>query len=305
MAEPGAKESLSRDQVRRVLSVSERQLRSWERQGLVPRAESYALADVIALRTLVELRAHGVAPVRIRTAIDALRRMLGGAENPLTQLKVFLDGRRIGVQFAGRKMEPITGQLLLDFDAAEIRQLLSFPSARSAGERRDAAQRRAEAERWFQRGLDLEAASAPPEEVMEAYQHAVELDEHSTGALVNLGTLHFNALDWSKAEECYRKALEADPNYALAHFNLGNLFDEQGQRAKALAHYQAALHIHADYSDAHYNLALLYQTGGEVMKAVRHWKAYLKLDPASSWAVIARRELDKLREALIGGRGMR
>jgi hypothetical protein len=35
------------------------------------------------------------------------------------------------------------------------------------------------------------------------------------------------------------------------------------------------------------------------MSAVRHWKAYLKLDPGDSWAVIARRELDKLRRALL------
>jgi hypothetical protein len=32
---------------------------------------------------------------------------------------------------------------------------------------------------------------------------------------------------------------------------------------------------------------------------VRHWKAYLKLDAASSWAAIARRELDKLRRATV------
>ena len=35
------------------------------------------------------------------------------------------------------------------------------------------------------------------------------------------------------------------------------------------------------------------------MSAVRHWKTYLKLEPGGSWAVIARRELDKLRRALL------
>ena len=41
------------------------------------------------------------------------------------------------------------------------------------------------------------------------------------------------------------------------------------------------------------------------MKAVRHWKAYLKIDGASSWAHIARRELQKLCRAAIvpGSRG--
>jgi hypothetical protein len=35
------------------------------------------------------------------------------------------------------------------------------------------------------------------------------------------------------------------------------------------------------------------------MKAVRHWQAYLKLDPNSSWAAIARRELEKIKSATI------
>jgi hypothetical protein len=35
------------------------------------------------------------------------------------------------------------------------------------------------------------------------------------------------------------------------------------------------------------------------LKAVRHWKLYLKLDPNSTWATIARRELGKLKESTI------
>jgi len=35
------------------------------------------------------------------------------------------------------------------------------------------------------------------------------------------------------------------------------------------------------------------------MRAVRHWKAYLKLDPDSPWAAIARQELDKLRRVTL------
>ena len=35
------------------------------------------------------------------------------------------------------------------------------------------------------------------------------------------------------------------------------------------------------------------------MTAVRHWTEYLKLDPASHWSSIARRELAKLRAAAL------
>ena len=68
---------------------------------------------------------------------------------------------------------------------------------------------------------------------------------------------------------------------------------------KAVEHYQAALRIAPNYADAHYNLALLYQGSNQPMRAVRHWTSYLKLDPASHWANIARRELAKLREAAV------
>ncbi|MDX2151263.1 MAG: tetratricopeptide repeat protein [Bryobacteraceae bacterium] len=295
MATSPPKQSFSREEVRRALDVSERQLRTWERQGLIDSSETFAFKDLVALRALSSLWRSKVPRPRIREAIAAVRSKLGEVVNPLTDLRVFADGKRIGVQVAGRKMEPITGQLLFDFDAAELKRLLSFPKAQPGKERH----RKHEAERWFQRGLDLEQSGADTEEVVAAYKHAIENDPHSAGALVNLGTVHFNSRAFKEAEGCYKRALEVDPNYPLAHFNLGNLYDEKGDRRRALAHYLAALELNPQYADAHYNIALLYQMSGQTLRAVRHWRVYLKLDPSSSWAVIARRELDKLRAATI------
>ena len=116
--------------------------------------------------------------------------------------------------------------------------------------------------------------------------------------------MHYNRRDWAEAERCYRRALEVEPGYALAYFNLGNLCDERGDAEGAQTCYEKALTLNASYADAHYNLALLCQREGLVMKAVRHWKAYLKLDPSSSWAAIARQELEKLcQAALVRGGG--
>jgi tetratricopeptide (TPR) repeat protein len=77
------------------------------------------------------------------------------------------------------------------------------------------------------------------------------------------------------------------------------LHDEKGERDQAREHYERALAINPSYPDAHYNLGLLYQNTGQPMKAVHHWKAYLKLDPTSNWATIARRELERLKDAAI------
>jgi len=283
----------------RRLGVSDRQLRSWEKQNFVSSTGSFTFSDILALRTLMGLRENKIPTAQIRKAIDAIRTRLRAINNPLTELKIYSQGKKIQVQFEGQKMEPISGQLLLDFDQAEIVKLLSFPGKTSPETPGVKQKSRREAEHWFEKGLELEQSGAPIDQVVDAYQKAADIDPASAGALVNLGTVYFNALDLREAERHYRRALEVDPEYALAHFNLGNLFDERGDRSVALSHYQAALRIHPNYADAHYNVALLYQSTGQALKAVRHWKQYLKLDPNSSWAAIARRELAKLKESTI------
>jgi len=301
-----ASEAYSRTEVRRLLALSERQLRSWEKEKFIPVCGTFTFSDLLALKTLVALRRGKVATSQIRLALTSLRIKMREVANPLTELKLYSDGRRIQVQIAGQRMEPITGQLLLNFDQAELSRLLSFPR-KDADEKTNAAKassRRAEAERWFEKGLELEQRGAPLEEVIKAYQQALVIDPTSAGALVNLGTIYFNARAWRDAERYYADALKVDPEYALAHFNLGNLFDETGDRPRALEHYRAALRANTAYSDAHYNIALLYQSIGQPLNAVRHWKAYLKLDPGSTWAAIARRELAKLRDsAIVPGSG--
>jgi tetratricopeptide (TPR) repeat protein len=194
-------------------------------------------------------------------------------------------------------MEPLSGQLLLDFDQQELDRLVKFPGSRAAP--RSAAARAREAEQWFEKGLELERAGAPFDQILEAYLKAVTLDPTSAGAMVNLGTLFFHRRMWAQAELWYRRALEVEPNYALAYYNLGNLYDELDDRPAAIAHYEQAIRLDPNYADAHYNLALLYQLSGRALEAVRHWQIYLRLDPVSPWAAIARRELEKLRQASI------
>jgi tetratricopeptide (TPR) repeat protein len=288
------KQAYARDEVRRLLSISERQLRSWEKQNVISSRTTFTFPDILALRTLIGLR-KSVPTGQIRKALEALRKTLSHVEDPLSELKIYSHGRKIRVQFGGHRMEPISGQLLFDFDETEIKKLLAFPDQNAPSGR----QARREAEHWFERGLELEQSGAPMEEVIEAYRKASDIDPTSAGALVNLGTVHFNARDWNQAERNYRRAIEVDPEYALAHFNLGNLYDERGDRAEALTHYLAALQIQPGYADAHYNVALLYQSISQPLKAVRHWKLYLKYDPSSSWAAIARRELEKLKASLV------
>ena len=287
------KEEYSRADVRRKFDLSERQLRSWERQALIPEAEQYTFSDLIALQTLIKLRENRIRPKQIGKALESLRQKLDWIKQPLSELRIVSDGRRIAVHVAGQKMEAISGQILFDFEAAGLGGLKNFP------ERKRTVNRLREAEAWFQRGLELEETGAPVEQAVEAYQKVLELNGEAAGALVNLGTIYYRLRTFAEAERYYRAAIEADPSYALAQFNLGNLYDEQGKLKEAWEHYRAALKLNPQYADAHFNLALLSERTGDPLRAVHHWKTYLKLDASGQWAEIARRQLERLRQATV------
>jgi tetratricopeptide (TPR) repeat protein len=287
------KEEYSRADVRRKFGVTERQLKSWERQDFIPAATTYAFSDLIAIQTLLKLRENNIQAREIGRALASLRQKLTWVKHPLSELRVVSDGRKITVHLAGHKMEAVSGQILFDFEAAALGGVTAFP------QRKKSATRMRESEAWFQKGLELEETGAPVDEAIDAYRKVLELNPGAAGALVNLGTIFYRQRKFADAEKYYREAIEVDATYPLAQFNLGNLYDEQGRIKEAFDHYRTALSLNPNYADAHFNLALLCERTGDALKAVHHWKAYLKLDNSGQWAEIARRQLERLRQAVI------
>ncbi len=280
-----------------MLNVSERQLRAWEKQGFVEPAAMFGFSDLLALKTLKKLREFDITPRQIQQAIASLKLHLKDVDQPLAQLRITAEGRRIAVHFSGNKMEPISGQLLFDFDANEIEKLRAFPMKEKSAAATSAV-REQEAESWFQRGLTLEETGAPVGEAVAAYRKAIKANPQAPGALVNLGTIAFRMRRLKEAEAYYERALAADPDYALAHFNLGNLHDEQGNAENARRYYLNAIRLNPRYADAYFNLALLCERNGDILQAIGYWQNYLKLDSTSSWAGAARKQLEKLKKTV-------
>ena len=298
MSEAGG--AYTRKEVCRLLKLENRQLRSWERQQLIPELAQYTFSDLLTLKRLARLRTEHAHPRQVRQALHSLRDYLKHAPHANEDVQVYKDGRRVRIQIGKQKLEAGSGQLLFDFAEEELNKILQLPAvSKSSATIAERLKNKLEADRWFERGLELEQTGAPYEHIIEAYKKASELDPRSAGARVNLGTVFFNGHAWADAEEQYKAALAIDPDYALSHFNLGNLYDERGDSAEALYHYAEAIRIHPIYADAHYNLALLNQSLGDVMSALKHWRAYLKLDARSTWSQIARRELAKLESATV------
>lgn len=284
-----------------MLDLSERQLRSWEKQGFVKPCATFGFSDLLALKTLRKLKEVDISPRQIQLTIASLRKHLQHIDHPLAELRITAEGKRITVHISGNRMEPISGQLLLDFDAKEIEKLRAFPAStpqmeKTAQAKKEEAERQAEV--WFQKGLTLEEAGAPANDALQAYRKAIELNPDASGALVNLGTIHFRMKKLKEAEAFYTRALQADPDYPLAHFNLGNLHDEQGRTEEARKFYLSAIALNPRYADAYFNLALLCERNEEVLRAIGYWNQYLKLDPGSSWARAARKQLDRLKKTV-------
>src|SRR5580658_390126 len=285
-----------------MVSVTERQLRAWEKQGLVKSGETFGFSDLLALKTLKKLRELHIAPARIQLAVTSLKSKLENIDYPLAQLRITAEGRRITVHIAGNRMEPISGQLLFDFDSNEIEKLRAFPvktnTAKTDASPAGSSGQEQLSEHWFQRGLALEESGAPVEEAEAAYRRAIEANPSAPGALVNLGTIAFRMRKMKEAAAYYARALEADPDYPLAHFNLGNLYDEQGLLSDARKRYLEAVRLNPRYADAYFNLALLCERNGDLLQAIGYWNTYLKLDSTSSWASAARKQLDRLKKSL-------
>jgi tetratricopeptide (TPR) repeat protein len=287
------KEGYSRADVRRQFGLSERQLRSWEERKLIAATKAYSFADLIAIQTILKLRENHIQPRAIGKALESLREKLNWVKQPLSELRILSDGRKITVVVAGQKMEALTGQTLFDFEASEAGGLRSFP------EHKRPANLIRESENWFQRGLELEETGAPVEMAIEAYERVLQLNPSAAGALVNLGTIFYRQRKFAEAEKYYRQAISVDATYPLAQFNLGNLYDELGRTREAFEHYRQALTLNPKYADAHFNLALLCERSGDNLRAVHHWRSYLKLDNTGEWAEIARRQLERLRQATL------
>ena len=299
MGLPAADSGYSRSQVRRILKIRENRLRSWERHGLCEERGEFGFSDLVALRTLLKLRQDRIPPRRIKDSLSALRKSLPGVEQPLTELKIVANGRRLEVDLPGARMEAITGQLLLDFETSSA---APTPKTVTHATGHNGFEKLQQAERWFRQGLEIEEQGVDDEGAMNAYERALELNPDAAGAWVNIGTLRYRRGDLAEAERCYREALRTSPHYPLAHFNLGNISEETSRLDEAIECYELALRLQPNYADAHYNLALVYERQREPMRAAKHWREYLQLDSSSPWSRIARQQLDTLLQVMPGGR---
>ena len=296
--------------VARILKVSPRRLRYWQKTQLVDSLsldalpDGYAFRDLVCLRTILSLLDKGIPLQRIRRNLEMLRDRVPEMDDPIFALRLWDEhSDRLVVRRDGR-LEEAGGQLLLEFEDDGSRGVEEVTSLADASQRasREASEGTDDAVVWFERGCLLDAEPRKWDEAVEAYQKAIELAPDYADAYCNLGAIRYNQGQRRAAREAFEACLAREANHVEANFNLANVLEEDGEDQRALMHYRRALAADPLYPDLQINLALLYEKIGRGPHACEHWRRYLQLDPAGSWAEVARLRLQREVEGPTGGK---
>jgi DNA-binding transcriptional MerR regulator len=285
-------DTFSGAEVGRLLGLTPARLRSLDKAQIVSPSgarkgkRAYTFQDLIALRATHDLLARRVKIRDVAKAIGVLRQSLPRVTRPLQELRIVSDGRRVVVRTDGAMFEPLTGQMVLDFQVNALRddvvRVLRPETAKT---------RARTAYDLYTRASNLDEDPTTFDEAEELYKRALELDPQLAIAFTNLGNIRFRRNDEAGAEELYRRALEIDERQPEAHYNLGYVMLERGEPRDAVAFFEKALAADPRFADAHFNVAMALEAIGEKARARTHWKRYLELEPSGTWAEIAREHL--------------
>jgi len=263
--------------VARILGLPEGEIRRYARAGFVsprrgPRnALRFSFQDLVLLRASSELVKARLSPARVHRALRQLRAKLPAGRS-LASVQVTAEGDEVVVRDGGTRWQAETGQVLLDFEIADVARRVA-PLVKAAARRR--APGPLEAEGWYQWGCDLEDGA--PGEAKSAYLKALELDPAHAGSHLNLGRLLHEAGELRDAEIHYRCALTDLRHRATAAYNLGVALEDMNLLDEALFAYARALESNPELADAHHNLARLLDRLGRTTDAIRHLNTYRRL----------------------------
>jgi tetratricopeptide (TPR) repeat protein len=247
---------------------------------------AYTFTDLIALRAARDLLAKKVRLRDLVRAIEKVRAALPKVTRPLSELRIVSDGKRVVVKGSSFSFEPLTAQLVLDFDVKALhddvvrilRPPVGLERARSAYE-------------LYVRAVQLDEDPATLDDAEALYRKAVQLDPWLAIAYTNLGNIRFRRGDDEQAEQLYRKALSLEPDQPEAHYNLGYVMLDRGCPTEAIEFFKGTIASDPRFADAYFNLAMAFEQSGQRAKARPCWLRYLEFEPTGTWSEVARKHL--------------
>jgi tetratricopeptide (TPR) repeat protein len=297
LPEPSGKEPVSdvytQTEVGRLLSMTRGRLRSLDRIGIVSPSgrrrgrRAYTFGDIIALRAARDLLHNKVRLRDVARAIEKVRKILPTVTRPLSEVRIASDGRKVIVKSYDGHFEPLSGQMMLDFDVRELRDDVVRVLRPKAGRDRNRY-----AYELYTKASQLDEDPDTMDEAEALYRRALRYDPWMAIVYTNLGNIRFRRGDEAQAEQLYRNALQIDSEQSESQYNLGYMMLHRGESPVAIAFFEGAIRSDPSFADAYFNLAMAYEHEGRVIKARRCWRRYLELEPEGSWAEIARHHLN-------------
>lgn len=282
------------------LGVSVRQIRRWERLGLIRpvsrvfRLPYFDFREVAGARRLSELvEAH--VPIReIQAGLDRLQHLLGNVERPLAQLQILARDQHVLYRDAEGRLKTVAGQILFDFDGPEE----PGTAAESSDEERPATLPLATepdrtqwgAHDWLDEGR-RRADAGELASAVEAFRMSLMADHDAPEVHFQLAEALYLLGNPAAALERYHVAAELDHNYLEAWTQIGCIHAELGQPDAAIEAFHLALDVHPDFPDVHVHLAEVLHQLGRTPEAIEHWQKYLEFDQRGPWADAARARL--------------
>lgn len=280
----------TRTEVARMTGATRKQLDYWARLGLVrPRSRwgerFFSFTDLVAVETLSRLAQQNIPARRLLRAMHELEHPLGRTCPPLATLRVSTNGARIVVHEpgpAGRPIEPLSGQWVLDFGTLPLDKKVRALSERTA-------------EEWFEMAVAWDTDPNTLERAVDAYRRAIATMPDWAEPQINLGTTLYQLGRMEESREAFSRAVELEPKNHLARFNLGCALERLSDLEGAIQQFRAALEHLPTMADAHLNLALTYEKTGRSAESLTHLSRYLRYEPLGAWAAYARKRLEASR----------
>ena len=293
---PSGKEPVSdlytQAEVVKLLGVSAGRLRSLDRAGIVSPTgrrgghRAYTFRDIIALRAARDLLARRVRLKEVGKAIDRIRTMLPRVSRPLSELRIASDGKQVVVRTSEGSFEPLTGQMVIDFEVRQLRDDVVRVLRPKAGRDRSRL-----AYELYLRASQLDENPETMDEAEALYREALRTDPALAIVYTNLGNVRFRRGDEAQAESLYRTALTLERKQPEAQYNLGYMQLHRGEPADAIPYFLGAIESDPKFADAYFNLAMAYEQCAEPERARACWRRYLEIEPDGAWAEVARQHL--------------
>jgi tetratricopeptide (TPR) repeat protein len=117
------------------------------------------------------------------------------------------------------------------------------------------------------------------EKALPLYEHAVQRQPNSVGALHKLGESLRSARQPERATAILKQALEAAPDYEASWYELGMAYVDQGKLTEAIACFRKAAELDPDRPDAHNSLGAAWLQRGDAAKAEAALRTAIRIRP--------------------------